>query len=402
MQSQDSSLTGHDRWLIFLILLVVIITPFASDSYTPSLPAMTTALGSTADQMQLTMTYYLFGASISQLIYGPLSDRFGRKPVILLGLFIAIIGSVLCASASTLQFILISRLIQGGGAGVTNALFRAVMRDSFSGAKMSQVASFAGMFYMFVYASAPIIGGYIQEYLGWRENFIFTAILGAAILTVLFVYLHETHAKPDSTATKFKNIIRNYFSILSSMHFVGYTALSSLAFSGVVAYYTAAPFIMQNVIGLSAVQFGWVSIGITAGIAIGQYINAKLVTKVGVLRMLLIGLLLMTFSGTTMLMFGMLHVINTTVVIVPILVYGIAAGMVYTNAMANAMHEFAHIAGSAGAMYGSLQILGSSITSYIVSILPETSQLPLALVLTGLGVIALVIYAGLQRLPKVN
>lgn len=395
MQSSQT-LTAQDCWMIFLTLLITVMAPFASDSYTPSMPAITQAFGVTADQMQLTMTFYLFGVSFSQLIYGPASDRFGRRSIVLLGLLIAVIGSFFCSAATSLDFLLLARLVQGCGAGVSNALFRAVMRDSFSGPKMSQVASYAGIFYMGIFSSAPILGGYIQTYLGWRANFIFTGLLGAAIVTILWFYLHETHTKFDETATRFTNIIRNYFSMLCTPTFIGYTLISSLAFSGMVAYYTAAPFLMQNVVGLTSVQFGWMSLGLGGGIAIGQYINAKLVTKYGVKLMLLIGLSTMSIGGLSMLAFGLLGVINTYVIVIPVIIYGVAAGLVFTNAMANALHHFANLAGTAGALYGSLQILGSSLISILVSVLPETSQVPLAMVFSGLGIAAILIYIGLQ------
>lgn len=396
--NEPTLLSSQERWLIFLALLIIIVTPFAADSYTSSMPAITRALGTTTDLMQLTMTLYLFGASLSQLVYGPLSDRYGRRPIILYGLMITVAGSISCAAAGSLTFLLLARFIQGAGAGVCNALFRAVLRDSFSGAKMAQAGSYASMFYTVAYAGAPMIGGYIETYFGWRANFIFAAAVMFAILTTLYAYFPETHLKLDSTATKFKDIRTNYMSLLRSPVFIGYTFISSLAFSGLVSYYTAAPFILQNVVGLTAVQFGWLSLGLAVGMFIGQYANAKLVVRIGVSRMLLYGLLLMTFSGFFMLLFGVMGILNTWVVIVPVIIFSIASGFVFANAMTNAFQLVGHIAGVAGAMYGFLQILGSSLTTILVSGLHERTQVPLASVYLGLGLAALIIYYCLSRM----
>ena len=248
------------------------------------------------------------------------------------------------------------------------------------------------MFYKVAFAIAPIFGGYIQEYSGWRENFIFAAFVISTILFALAIMLPETHFKLDVTATRAKIVMRNYMTILSSPHFVGYTFISSMAFSGFIAYYTAAPFLMQNVIGLSAVEFGWLSLGLAIGVFAGQYINAKLVVKKGANKMLLIGLLMMFGSGLLMLMFAEMGFLNTFVVIVPVLFYCIAAGLVFSNAMASAFESFGYIAGAAGGMYGFLQILGSAFTSAFIVRLHENTQVPLAAVYTGLGAGSLILF----------
>lgn len=387
----------QERLIVFLSLLIVIITPMASDSYTPSLPAMARALGTSNDGMQLTMTTYLLGVSFSQLIYGPLSDRYGRRPIILAGLVITLIGSLLCAASNSLIFILLARLIQGSGAGVCNGLFRALMRDQFSGPKMSQVGSYAGMMYTIAFAGAPVIGGYIQTYFDWRSNFIFVALVVFAILVTLWSMLPETHHKKDIKATKLKNVLRNYFSLIISPTFVGYTVISSLAYSGFVAYYTAAPFILETEVGLSPKQFGWLSLGIAIGLFIGMFINIRLVVRLGVSFLLLVGIIIMFLSGCAMLITGMLNILNTTAIIVPVILFATASSFVFTNAMTNAFEEVGHIAGVAGGMYGCIQILGASLTSILVVKLSETTQVPLASILTGLSLFAIILYFVLPK-----
>lgn len=392
-------LTIHERLLVFLSFLIVIITPIASDSYTPSLPAMAYALHTTTTYMQLTMTSYLIGVSFSQLVYGPLSDRHGRRPIILIGLVITIIGSCLCAAATSVLFVVIARLIQGAGAGVCNSLFRALIRDQFTGHKMSQVGSYAGMMYTIAFALAPVLGGYIQSYFGWRANFIFIAVVVLAIFIVLALLLPETHHKRDAKATKLKNILRNYYTLITSATFAGYTIISGLAYSGFVAYYTAAPFILEKQIGLSPEQFGLLSLAIAFGLFVGMLINVRLVVSKGVSYMLLVGIILMLISGVFMLVVAILGILNTYVILLPVVVFASASGFVFANAMTEAFHEFGHIAGVAGGMYGFLQIVSASLTSVLVAKLPEHTQIPLAAVLTGLSLGSLILYYLLTRPP---
>jgi len=400
MDNKIESLNKNDMYNIKLIILIIIVTPFASDSYSPSLPAITQALHSTPNKIQLTMSLYLLGLALSQLFYGPLSDRFGRRIIILIGLVICMIGSLFCALSISLAFILAARFIQGAGAGVCNSVFRAILRDKFVGHKMAQAGAFVGLFYTLALAVAPIIGGYIQHYLGWRANFIFVTMVISSIFIILTIYLPESHLNKDPHALRFKNIFNNYFTLFTSPVFLGYATLSSISFSGIIAYFTVAPFLLQNIVGLNAVQFGWLSLGIACGICIGQYINIKLVLRLGTLSLLWIGLFTAFFAGLLMLAFALANIINAWVIMVPVILYTTAAGLVFSNANANAFHTFGHIAGIAGAVYGFLQILGSTLTSILLSTLHAHSQVPLAYIFTGLGLFGLIILYFISRTSR--
>lgn len=400
MENKVASLNKEDMYHIRLILLIIFVTPFTSDSYSPSLPAIAKALDISTNQTQLTMTLYLFGVAISQLFYGPLSDRFGRRIMILIGLFICLWGSIFCIFAFDLTFILFARFVQGAGAGVCNSVFRAILRDRFTGHKMAQAGSYVGMFYTLALAIAPPIGGYIQHSFGWRANFLFVTIVVLSIFLMLAFYLPESHLNKDPDAIRFKNILRNYFTLFTSPLFLGYAALSSIAFSGIIAYFTVGPFLLQNIVGLTPVQFGWVSIGIAVGICIGQYINIHLVTKLGTLFLLWLGMWIILFAGLSMLAFGFANIINVWVIMIPIISYTTAAGLVFSNANANAFDAFGHIAGIAGAVYGFLQIMGSTLTSILIAGLHERTQVPLAFVFTSLGLFGLAILYFISRNKK--
>jgi DHA1 family 2-module integral membrane pump EmrD-like MFS transporter len=398
MDNTNTISRSGERLIIFLSLLIIVVTPFAADSYTPSLPAITKSLHSNTHYMQLTMAIYLLGVALSQLFYGPLSDSYGRRPIILIGLGITFLGSVLCAFATSLTFLLAARFIQGAGAGVCNALYRALLRDCFSGAKMAQAGSYASMFYTRAYSIAPILGGYIEFYYGWRMNFMCISLIILIIFLLLWCLLPETHTTRTKVNT-LKTIFHNYYTLLSSFTFISYTFISSLALSGLIAYYTVAPFLMQNVVGLTAVEFGWMSIGLAAGMFIGQYINARYVIKYGIYKMLHLGVAIMLLSGLIMLSLALHGVINIYSIIFPIGLFSVGAGLVFSNAMAAAFQAFGHIAGSGGAMYGFLQILGTSLTSLFVSTLHTANQLPLAIIFTSLGCVAL-ITVGIVRLVE--
>lgn len=386
------------EWRILLIAgLICIIAPFASDSYVPSLPAITKAFGSSANEIQLTMSLYFLGASLAQLIYGPLSDRYGRRLMILIGLSICVIGSFSCVLSASAIMLIASRFLQGIGAGACNGLFRAVLRDSFSGARLAQIGSYIGIIYPVVFALAPIVGGYAEMIWGWRESFLIAAIIVAFSTFAVWRYLPETNQNLDPAASKISNIARNYWTLLTHGRFIGYALISSLALSAFICYYTSAPFLLQNLVGLSPVEFGYLSIFIAIATIVSQYINSRFVMKYGIRVMMVFGIGLMALGSISMLIFALAHIINTWVIIVPTFIISLAAGFVFSNAMAGAFETFGHMAGIAGAMYGFLQMMGSVLTSIVLAQIHEKSQMPLAVIFVLLALTALIIYYLLHR-----
>ena len=394
-QVENPITTKKEILIVTLGLILAAVGPFASDSYLPSLPAMTQFFVTTDTLMQLTVTLYLLGFSISQLFYGPGSDRFGRRKTILLGLTIAILGSLLCMMAPTPSLLIMGRFIQGMGMGVSNSVFRAIMRDTFSGTRMAKIGSYAGMVFSFAPALAPIIGGYIQASLGWQANFIFLSSLIISVMVLMWRFLPETNLHLNPDALRLSIVLRNYALLLSNKSFVGNTLCASFAFSGIIAYYVASPFLMQNVLHLSAVAYGWLAMTVAGGLILGHLANSLLVVRMGMKFMILSGILIMFFSGILMYAIGWYGWLNVPVIMIPTLTFIAGGGFVYANAAAGAFHDFAKMAGSAGAMYGCLQILGTVLTSLLVAGLEAHNQLGLALIYILLGLLSLATFFGL-------
>lgn len=378
--------------IVALILFVSALGPFASDSYLPSLPAMARELGSSASAMQLTITLYLLGVSLSQLVYGPLSDRYGRKPIILIGLSIAVLGSTLCVFAVSSFTLILARLIQGIGMGVTNSLFRAVMRDTFSGSRLAKIASYTGMIFSIAPAAAPIIGGYLQTNFGWEANFIFISALAGTSWLSIWYLLPETNVDLNPQATNLKIVFSNYLELLTNKKFIGFALCSSLAFAGAISYCAISPFLFQDVLGLTPVQYGWLAITITFGILCGQLTNSMFVQRLGINTMLKTGMYLMLASGSIMLLIGLLGILNVSVVMAPTFIFIFGISMIFPNAMAGAFTPFAKKAGSAGAVYGCLQMLSGFVATALVAGLHERTQNLLASIFVAFGLITLFLF----------
>jgi len=378
--------------------VLCMIAPFASDIYTPSLPAITIDLNSTAARIQATVMAYFFASAVSQLIYGPLSEKYGRKIMVIIGLSICVIGTILCALTQSATMLIIARFIQGFGAGACNALFRAIMRDSFNGSKLAKIASYMGIIYPVIFGISPMLGGYIQEISGWRHSFTLSGIIISISLLAIIFYLPETNQYRHTVTLKTTQILRQYFQLLTHPAFMGYTLLSSFAFSGFLCFYAVGPFIFENQMGISPSGFGWITLIVEGGLLLAQFINSQTVVKYGIHFLLKWGVTLMFFSGIILLLLCLMNIIHPWSIVMPAVIFSAAAGFVFANAMVGAFESFGHMAGIAAAIYGFLQMSLSALAGLIMTHLPETTPIPLALVFTILGFISMMIFYSLRRI----
>lgn len=229
---------------IFFIILVLIssLGHVSTDLYLPSLPAIAENLQASFQSVKLTISIYVLGFAIAPLIYGPLSDGIGRRKPLIAGLIIYLIGSLICFSAQNIQLLIAGRLLQGIGAGAGTTLFRSILRDLFSGDKLARYGSYSALVTVGALAAAPIIGGYLQLYLGWRSNFIFLfCITFLALISVSFI-IPETnqHLHPEHlTAKKIKS---NFFTLVSNPIFVSYSLINFLTYGAILAWLLQVPF----------------------------------------------------------------------------------------------------------------------------------------------------------------
>ena len=215
----------------------------ASDMYVPSLPKIHDALNTSAALAQLTITVYFLGLALSQLIYGPLSDQFGRRKILCIGLGIGVIGSLIAFSATDIYTLLVGRFIQACGAAVSIALMRAVIADLYSGVRMAKAASYAATFITLAPALAPIFGGYLESWYGWRSSFAVLSVSFTLAMAVVFYGLPETNRNLIPGAFKPRIMFKNYKLIVSERSFIGYTVASGLSIASLIIllYFESLP-----------------------------------------------------------------------------------------------------------------------------------------------------------------
>ncbi len=379
-----ASPSWHPMRIIILLTLTGLVSQFASDNFLPSLPAMATYFSVHSSSIKLTISIYMLGLCLSQLIYGPISDYTGRKPIILFGLIIFALGSVFATLAPSLPALLSARLIQGLGIGATSALFRVVLRDCFEGAELSRIGSYMSIAFAIVPPLAPITGGYLGTYFGWRSNFLICVLLAIVALIVLLTYLPETHHPDKRVKRTLLEVFQFYGQLLKNRQFLGYTLCGSLNYGAIMAYITVTPFLFQGTYHIPPVLFGWLTPFIAVALICGSLTNARLVKHRGPDRMLILAARIMLIAASTMLLLGLFGFANVWVVVLPMMVFVMGVTMVFSNSFAGAFSPFPHAAGIVGALYASIQMLISATFSAGAAWLSHKSQIPLALAMLAI------------------
>lgn len=383
-------------FILTISLLFSSIGQGASDLYLPSLPAIATSLNATVSMVQATLFWYMVGYSFSRLIYGPLSDAFGRKKPLIVGLLVCLLGTIICVFANSVTILIIGRFLQGFGAGAGVVISGAIVRDKLEGAGLAKVFSYIGMANIILVAIAPVLGGYLQHHFGWRSGFIFLSVYILVALLVGGLFLHETNRYQTLEHLRPRVMWSNFVELIKNRNCMIYTTCIFVVFAGLLAWLTAGPILLQNQVGVTPVGFGWTVMAVGFCYAVGAFSNGKLVSRFGMDKMLKVGILLLIMGGMVMFGFGIFRILNFWVVVIPVIIFMIGSSWIIPNAYAGALIPFARFAGFAGAIIGFIQVAGGSLASGLIAILPDHNQIPLALTLLFCGLISLSAYSKLK------
>lgn len=384
--------------LFIIILLISSLAGITSDIYAPSLPAISKSLNTSINLVQWSMAIYMLGLAISQVVYGPLSEGFGRRPILIIGLIILIVGSGICYFSQNINILIFGRFIQGCGAGACAALWRSVFRDVFSGEELAKYGSYLSVFMVLVVPAAPVIGGYLQVYFNWRASFLFLSIYTIITLLLTSILFKETSKHHHKNRLKISFILTTYGRLIKSRVFMGYSLCVFLTFGAFFSWFAVGPVLLIDILGYSPVAFGWMSmLTLCSAMVIGSIFNARLVEKFGLYIMLRFGWLLTFLSGAFMLLTHWIFGINAYVIVSSIAIFYMGSTFIFANTFAGAFAKCGKIAGFAGALYGTIQIAGGSALGSVVSYLPDNNQIPLACVYLGCSAGAWIIYKKIVR-----
>jgi MFS transporter, DHA1 family, multidrug resistance protein len=389
----------ESRAFIGLLGALAMLTALAVDGSLPTLPRIATEFAASPDTVQLTLSLFFIGYAVGQLLYGPVSDRFGRRRTLLGGLGLFTLAGFLCAVSSSIAALIFFRLVHGFSAACGPVLTRAVVRDHFGGARAAQGLSAVLTVMSMGPLIAPYLGGLILTAFGWRAVFLALMLLGLALLVVTWTGLAESLKHPDAQALYPRRLFANYREFLTSPISLGYAFVNAIGFFGLFAFISGSPFVLIEVYRVPSDRFG-IYFGITAlGFMAGSAINRRLVRRFSIDGMITLGFSILVAAGAVLTLAAAMRWGGPWGITLPLIAFTFGLALVMPNATAAAMEPLPHMAGTAASILGATQMLTASIAGYVVNRLYDNTPMPMAWCILLPAAIAFVIYLRFVR-PK--
>ncbi|MCA1326114.1 multidrug effflux MFS transporter [Herbaspirillum sp. alder98] len=381
---------NHPRFLLFLICAFASAGQMAIDIYVPALPAMAQYFASTPHAIQWTVTGYMAAYAVGQLVFGPLADAYGRKPILALGMLMFTLGCVLTLTASDLETFVLARCLQGFGIATTNLLAKAIITDSFSGMALMHAFTYMSIAWGLGPILAPVIGAHLQTAFGWRSCLTFLLLYSLLMWALLWRY-RETLKQPVHLNPR--TLLRNARLVLASPVFQSCFLAQGLCYAILLVFNIVGPFMVQSTLHKPPTYFGYQALAIGLMYFLGGISNRihhpRLPTPEQRLR---IGAYAMTAAAVVMLLLALTVGLQIWTLTAPVLFMGFCAGAMYPTLMAKGNSIFPHIAGLTSAILGFALVMVSSAMMGLAGFVSITSLTPLAVfyVIVGLVVIAMV------------
>ncbi len=369
--------------------VLVTIGPVSLAMYTPAMPALVEAFGTTETLVKATITVFFFGFAFSQLICGPLSDAYGRRPVAI-GFFAAYLaGSLVAVTSTSMEWLIAGRLLQGIGCASGIAISRAIVRDQYVGQASARIMNLVGTMLAIAPAISPTLGGMVLSIVDWRGIFAIMCVYGVVLMGMLAFFVPETNRSKDPSRVRLSGMMRSYGELLSSRSFMRAGLVIGGVLGGIYTLAALAPFVLIDTVGLSPVQFGLAMLMQTGAFMAGTLVAGRLLKRMNAMRLIFPGLLLV-LCGAAGLGFG-LRMFQPSVVTVmgPVALWALGVALVMPGCTTSALSGFPHIAGAASALTGFMQIGGGMCGTFMALMFPSPlSALMSLLPLMGLAAVA--------------
>ncbi len=383
--------------LIVCLGLVAGLAPLSIDMYLPSFPTIREEFGTTAAQVQLTLSGYMLGFTLGQLGYGPLSDRFGRRPVLFSGIALFIVMTILCATASSIESLSVYRFLQAVGGAAGTVLSRAIIRDQFSGTYMARAMSVMLMFILLAPMISPVIGGYLLVWIGWRAIFWTLVICGFLAIVVVMIGIPESLPPGRRSQSGIRPLLRGYGRVLTHRQALGYVLSGGSSFGALFAFLSGAPFVFIEFYGVAPEHMGYIFTLNVIGVLAGGWLNSKIVVTQGVREMMTIGVWLLVAGAAILFVLIYTDVWGVWGVVAGIVVFTLPLNVINANAAAGALEYFPDNAGTASAVVGSVRYGCGAVSGVCVGVLHDGTALPMGIVILGCSALSILFLSAMLR-----
>jgi len=367
------------------------LAPLSIDMYLPSMPLLEGIFHASTAAVQTTLITFFLGYALGQSLYGPITDRFGRKPPLYFSLFLFLASSALCALAPSVLLLSVFRLFQALGACGGAVMSRAMVRDLFPPEELRRIFSMLVLVIGVSPLVAPLIGGYLLLWFGWKSIFWLHVLLAGAALLGVYFRLPESMAPSEARPLEASLIFSTYGQLLRDRSFVGASLVCGFSSAGMFAYIASAPFVFINLYKVSPQRFGWLFGAIALGLITASQINGRMSYHISLPRVLRNANLVQLAAGVFLFGAAISGLGGPVAVFLPVFAYMCAAGFVFPNGTALAMTRHGKIAGTASALLGTNQFFIAAVCVTVLALIETSSALPMAIVIAGCGVAATVL-----------
>jgi len=384
--------------VVTILVLASSVSIMSTDMYAPSLPDLADEFNTTPTRVKLTISLNLLAFGLAQLIHGPLSDRFGRRPVLLWSLSGVVIGCLLCVLAQSINQLIVARVLLGLVAAAEAVIGLAIIKDLYTEKQQVKALALLGMVIAIAPAVAPIIGGYLHVAFGWESNFYVIAGMAVFAAFVVYVYLPES-TEPDVNALKLRRVLSNYGLLLRNEEFLSYTLLLGVTLGLIFVFVTAAPFVLITYLGVPVQHFGFHQAGIVVSFFFGSMLASHLADRWPAGRLLGAGLLFMLIGCLFLVLLILTDVLvlsaMSLVAAYSVMTFGM--GPMFAVAPSRALRSIKTQTGSASAMLSGLEQSTAALSGVAVSLLHDGTAKPMALVTIALTGLALLLVFWVRR-----
>lgn len=385
--------------LLWLITGCLMLQPLSTDLYLASLPSMTSDFDVSPAAVQQTLSLFVIGFGAAQLVSGPLSDRFGRRPVLLGGVFLYLLAGLACAAAPGLDWLVAGRFVQAIGCCTAVVVARAIIRDAYSPTDGVRVLAKASSMLSVAPILGPILGGYLQVTHGWRAAFGVLALAGAILGIAAWRFLRESNRTPNRDAMRPRQLGGAYREVIRTPAFWVYALPGAISYAAIFAFISGTPFVLIRVLGVPPDQFGFLFAFGCCGYLSGTLICQRLLHRIGMQRALMLGTTIGLCGGLGFLGLALADVHHWALVIASQFVVMMAHGINFPCTQAGALAPFPRQAGAAAGVYGSLMMLTALLSGTWVGASHDGTLLPLAIISAAIGI---VLFASPRFLVKLD
>jgi len=367
----------ESRFFIVLLGAIMMVNALSIDMILPALPALGTTLDATPDQVQLTLSLYLVGYAAGQFGCGPLTDRFGRRPVLVGGLTLFAAATLACALSRRIELLVAARFVQGLAACGGPVVVRAIVRDHGGGDRAAHMMSSLTTVFALGPMLAPLVGGALLVRWGWPAIFFFITAWAATMGSLAWAGLAESLKAPDRDALKWSRLASNYRAFFTTRVAFGFALVNGLCWIGIFSFLSASPFVFIQFYGVAPDHYGYYFGLCAITIVGGAFTNKRLLRRRRGAMIMRYGFGLLVAGGLACVIVPLTPIAGPFTLMLAVMLYMFGQSLVQPNAVAHALEPLPHMAGMASALMGIVQMLCGAIGGYIVNVLYDGTPMPM-------------------------